>query len=198
MTFYQYMQMNHCVDDTPAGDLAEDMLRTVTEFPTEIRWKTPDGKERILAFLRGKHACEEAVETFLECWNEYVGWEQDWADNLKAQMWIEENDGSRMVITADDCTEERHWWLDPCEDNGTFFGVDIHDGTLEEVAKRIGDGVKDGTIPGPEALIEVYKRNGTCDNPAWDRMQTLEFAEQFEVNEMNIEEPDYRYVEIQA
>lgn len=65
MTFYDFMIMHHLGDDSPAGDFAGDMQRD-DRFPK-------DGKYvKIRRHLYEAGACRECMETFVECWKEYI------------------------------------------------------------------------------------------------------------------------------
>ena len=57
MTFYTFMMRNYKNSNSPAGDLARDMKR----------WHTI-----IYDHLVRNGACDACLETFEECWEEYV------------------------------------------------------------------------------------------------------------------------------
>lgn len=72
MTFYTFMIRNHLNEDTAEGDLAEDMHRNKEEFPRNRACKFDGWHSLIRSYLERKNACRECLETFEECWKEYV------------------------------------------------------------------------------------------------------------------------------
>ena len=72
MTFYTYMMRTHKGQITNAGDLAYDMERDKEDFPRNSSCKFDDWHEIILVHLYRHNACDECLETFEECWEEYV------------------------------------------------------------------------------------------------------------------------------
>lgn len=65
MNFYEYMMTHHLGEDSPAGDLAEDMERD-DSFPKIGRHR------QVLNYLHEKNAIRECLDTFEECWKEYM------------------------------------------------------------------------------------------------------------------------------
>lgn len=63
MTFVEWVS-RHNGKDTPLGDLAYDISRDKS-FPTT------NSREDIIAYLNGKHACDEAISTFKTAWKSY-------------------------------------------------------------------------------------------------------------------------------
>lgn len=72
MTFYAFMMKNYLNEDAPAGDLAQDMHRNKEEFPKNRSCKFDGWHTVILDYLQSRNACRECLETFDECWEEYV------------------------------------------------------------------------------------------------------------------------------
>lgn len=101
------------------------------------------------------------------------------------RMYLEEFDGHRAIIVADGDPIEGHWWQDDAE----YFGVDLNDGSLCEVADRIRSVVSD-----PVEAIESFKTEDRF-NPAWDRFESLDRAERHEMG-MIAEEVPCEYIEI--
>lgn len=62
MTFYEYMK-RYLNEDSNRGDLAEDIYRD------EENWSDYEGIKRYLIF---RYACDECLETFDECWEEFI------------------------------------------------------------------------------------------------------------------------------
>lgn len=91
---------------------------------------------------------------------------------MSKSMYLEEMDCVRSVIVTDGLG---HWWIVPFEDGAEYYGVDIYDGTLDEVAKTIAD-----RIDVDEAIGEILD-NEDYLNPAWDRFMSLSEAEQHEM-----------------
>lgn len=69
MTFYTYMTRKHKNDDTPAGDLARDMIRDREKFPRNSSHKLEGWRKLIRSYLYDNNGC---IKTFDECWEEYA------------------------------------------------------------------------------------------------------------------------------
>ena len=67
MSFYDYMMQNHKGEDSPAGDLAEDMHSSRDTFPTDST-----EKKEVQEYLIRNHACPECMDVFRKCWKEYL------------------------------------------------------------------------------------------------------------------------------
>lgn len=82
--FAEYMrQFEH--EDSPRGDLARDMR----DFPMPELFKY---REYIRWLKYEKHACKEAVETFVECYHEYKKeHKKDVVKLYNARKYMEEN-----------------------------------------------------------------------------------------------------------
>ena len=72
MTFYTYMKRNHRDADTPAGDLARDMIRDKEHFPINRPCKFDGWHRLIRRYLEDCGACEDCMDVFETCWEEYV------------------------------------------------------------------------------------------------------------------------------
>ena len=62
--FYYFMMKYYRGENSPAGDFAEDMYYDLT-LPRK------NNRETLRRYLEIKHACNEALEAFEECWQEY-------------------------------------------------------------------------------------------------------------------------------
>lgn len=71
MAFYTFMIRNHLNEDSPSGDLAQDMRRNKENFPKNRPCKFDGWHRLIRSHLERKNACRECLETFEECWEEY-------------------------------------------------------------------------------------------------------------------------------
>ena len=72
MTFYTYMTRNYLNEDSPAGDLAQDMRHEKETFPRNRSCKFDGWYQLIRSYLLRKNACMECLAPFDECWEEYV------------------------------------------------------------------------------------------------------------------------------
>lgn len=72
MTFYTYMTRNYLNEDSPAGDLAQDMRHEKETFPRNRSCKFDGWYQLIRSYLLRKNACMGCLATFDECWEEYV------------------------------------------------------------------------------------------------------------------------------
>jgi uncharacterized protein YozE (UPF0346 family) len=72
MTFYTFMIRNHLNEDTPAGDLAQDMYGDTETFPKNRPCKFDGWHRLIRSYLEQENACRQCLETFETCWKEYV------------------------------------------------------------------------------------------------------------------------------
>ena len=75
MTFYEYMMKNYRHKDTPEGDLADDMYGD-ERFPRDLTGPKREQYKKIRGYLFMRMACRECLETFKECWDEYVAYER--------------------------------------------------------------------------------------------------------------------------
>lgn len=64
MTFFEYM-LKYLKKDTPAGDLARDMLRDRQHFPIT------NDRYALINYLDSKNASEECLKTFCKCYERY-------------------------------------------------------------------------------------------------------------------------------
>ncbi len=67
MNFFDYMVKNHQGENSPAGDLTEDMLRSGDSFP-----KDSTEKKVIQEYLIRNNACPQCMEVFRKVWKEYL------------------------------------------------------------------------------------------------------------------------------
>ena len=72
MTFYTFMTRNYKNSDSPAGDLARDMKSDYEKFPRNRPCKFDGWHKLIRKYLEENDACAGCLETFEECWKEYV------------------------------------------------------------------------------------------------------------------------------
>lgn len=72
MSFYNYMVRKYRNCDSPAGDLARDMARDSENFPRNRPCKFKGWHDIIHNHLVRNDACDACLETFEECWEEYV------------------------------------------------------------------------------------------------------------------------------
>lgn len=72
MTFYTYMTRNYLNSDCPAGDLARDMKFDSENFPRNRPCKFKGWYAIIRSYLERNGACSACIDTFEECWEEYV------------------------------------------------------------------------------------------------------------------------------
>lgn len=70
MTFYTFMMQNYYGKDTPEGDFAADMERD-NGFPKKVTSKSNNEYLMILDHLMAMGACDDALEAFKLCWEEY-------------------------------------------------------------------------------------------------------------------------------
>lgn len=71
MNFKNWMKKNYLNEDSPKGDLAQD-IRTDENFPKNGPGKY-DGWGRLLRnYLENRGACDGCLGAFDECWKEYV------------------------------------------------------------------------------------------------------------------------------
>ena len=63
MTFYTYMTRNYLNEDSPAGDLAQDMYREKETFPRNRPCKFDGWYRLIRSYLLQKNACMECLAT---------------------------------------------------------------------------------------------------------------------------------------
>ena len=96
---------------------------------------------------------------------------------MAQRMYLEEFDGNRAILVTDGDPVEGHWW------QGELDEIDLSDGSLSEVANRIKSVVSD-----PVEAIESFKTEENF-NPAWDRFESLERAEQHEMGVIGEEVP---------
>ena len=108
---------------------------------------------------------------------------------MEKELFLEEFDGVRSLIAADDCEAERHWWMRVFEPGDDFGGIDVYGGSLEEVAGEIV------ARNDAAAVIEVMMGVEDYFNPAWDRFETLDRAEKHEADTVD-ESVEYRYVRL--
>jgi len=71
MTFYTYMMRNHSGQDTPAGDLADDMKWDKENFPRNGVGKFDGWHSLIRRYLEREGACYDCLRVFEECWRDY-------------------------------------------------------------------------------------------------------------------------------
>ena len=76
MTFYTYMIRTYKNECSNRGDLANDMARNKDNFPRNKSGKAKEWHEIILNYLFCHNACSECIETFEECWEEYLALEK--------------------------------------------------------------------------------------------------------------------------
>ena len=72
MNFYYYMIRNYKNIDSPAGDLARDMASDHESSPRNSPYKFKGWHGIIHMYLVKNEACDACLETFEECWEEYV------------------------------------------------------------------------------------------------------------------------------
>lgn len=72
MTFYTFMTRNYKNTDGPAGDLARDIRRDSAQFPRNRSCKHKGWHEQLYQYLVENNACRDCLNTFEECWKEYV------------------------------------------------------------------------------------------------------------------------------
>lgn len=71
MTFYTFMMRNHQGNDSPAGDLANDMKQDSEKFPRNRPGKFDGWHKIIYDHLVRNGACDACLHVFEECWEEY-------------------------------------------------------------------------------------------------------------------------------
>lgn len=76
MTFYNFMVRNYLGENTPEGDLAEDIHRKKDTFPRNGQGKFNGWYKLIRDYLVRHNACQECLAVFEECWEEYVAYEK--------------------------------------------------------------------------------------------------------------------------
>ena len=77
MQFYNWMKKNYKGEDSVRGDLFEDMERD-KGFPRNPHPGKYDAWfEIIFRHLVNMNACDEAIDTFEECWRDYVKRERE-------------------------------------------------------------------------------------------------------------------------
>ena len=64
MTFFDFM-MRYIQKDSPAGDLARDMLEDEAHFPDT------NNSDDIMQYLISRRACSECLRTFKTCYKRY-------------------------------------------------------------------------------------------------------------------------------
>ncbi len=73
MQFYTWIIRNFRNENSPRGDLAKDMERDKTHFPRNTRpGKYSSWHKLIRGYLERNHACDSCLETFEDCWKEYL------------------------------------------------------------------------------------------------------------------------------
>lgn len=110
------------------------------------------------------------------------------------RMYLQETDGFRCILVTDGDPQEGHWWQDNCEDE-PYLGVDINDGSLEEVAERIREAIEArycayGTF---RAMTDFMTDERF--NPAWDRVKSIDDGEALESCVVGEDLP-HRHIEI--
>lgn len=71
MTFYTWMMRNYKNDNSPAGDLADDMYRDKDRFPRNGTGKFQGWHNQIRGYLETEGACDACLDVFEDCWEEY-------------------------------------------------------------------------------------------------------------------------------
>ena len=72
MSFYTYMMRNYRGTNTPEGSLAHDMELDRDSFQKNGTGKFEGRHKLIREHLERNDACEECLEIFERCWEEYV------------------------------------------------------------------------------------------------------------------------------
>ncbi len=72
MTFFGYMKRHYYGKTGPKADLANDMTSDEATFPTRIGIKDRDGHGVIRDYLESCDACDDCLDVFEECWEEYA------------------------------------------------------------------------------------------------------------------------------
>ena len=67
MTFYDWMIRNYEGENSPRGDLADDMKRD-----KEFTNSSPNTEDWIRWHLFLNNACRECIDAFKDCWKIYV------------------------------------------------------------------------------------------------------------------------------
>ena len=76
MNFYNYMVRNYKNAESSVGDLARDMASDTQRFPRNRPSKFKGWHDIIHTYLVENGTCYACLETFEECWEEYVGCEK--------------------------------------------------------------------------------------------------------------------------
>ena len=105
---------------------------------------------------------------------------------MSKSLYLEEMDGVRSLIATDGLA---HWWVVPFEDGAEYYGIDLYDGTIDEVAQKVV-----GRVDVGEAIDDILDDEDYF-NPAWDRFVSLSEAERHELSVVDEDVP-CRYVEI--
>lgn len=71
MTFYAWLMKNHRGEDTPLGDLANDMRRESKSFPRAT------GYRRNRIYLELRNATIGCLDAFEEAWIEYTQYKRE-------------------------------------------------------------------------------------------------------------------------
>jgi uncharacterized protein YozE (UPF0346 family) len=72
MQFYTWMIKNYLNESSPKGDLANDM-KGDDSFPRNTYPGKYNGWHNLIrGYLERNNACTDCLETFEECWEEYV------------------------------------------------------------------------------------------------------------------------------
>lgn len=71
MNFYNFMMKNYLGTDMPGGDLAKDMWEDKEKFPRNGVGKYVAWHKLIRSYLVENKACDNCLEVFEKCWEEY-------------------------------------------------------------------------------------------------------------------------------
>lgn len=77
MTFFEYMKQHYFGRTGRKADLANDMASDEAAFPTRIGSKDRDGHRIIRDYLESCDACDDCLDVFEECWEEYTQCEKN-------------------------------------------------------------------------------------------------------------------------
>ena len=105
MTFYTYMMRYHRDEDSPEGDLAEDMKSTFADFPRNNSRRFDLWFGIIYDYLVKHGACYDCLRTFSECWGEYMAHETK--KRFKKSGMTMPNNADRCVCCGDVIPEGR-------------------------------------------------------------------------------------------